>query len=72
VTSETLIGYLIPADSFFVVHCPDCFAPDQHERIPVFDINVRGYRQSCRDCGRLLAGHGQPLWIPELFNGKAR
>jgi ribosomal protein S27E len=64
---ETLIGYLIPSGDFFKVDCLDC-ATDR--RIPLFDVNVRPYRQSCRACGRLLVGHGQPLSVPILFDGK--
>ncbi len=66
-TTDKLIGYLVPGGDFFVAHCPDCAT---NTSTPLFDVNVRGYRQSCRECGRLLAGHGYPLSIPELYNGR--
>jgi len=68
-TEYTRIGYLVPTGEGLVVYCDDCA---EDTRTPLFDVNVRGYRQSCRECGRLLAGHNYPLNIPELFNGKAR
>ena len=59
-----LIGYLIPSGDFFVVHCPACATITS---TPVDRENVAGYRQTCKRCGQLLAGHPD---LPELFNGK--
>ncbi len=62
------IGYLIPSGDFFVVHCPDCAT---NIETPVYRENVAGYRQTCKACGRLLAGPADADW-PELFNGQRR
>ncbi len=43
------IGYLVPSETFYVVHCP------ARARTPVYRENVRGYKQTCKRCGRLLA-----------------
>ncbi len=63
-----LIGYLIPSGDFFVVHCPACATITS---TPVYRENVAGYRQTCKRCGRLLAGPPDPDW-PELFDGRRR
>jgi ribosomal protein S27E len=62
------IGYLIPSGDFFVVHCHDCAT---NIETPVYRENVAGYRQTCKACGRLLAGPADADW-PELFNGQRR
>ena len=47
------IGYLVPSEAFYVVHCR---ARATNIRTPVYRQNGRGYQQTCKRCGRLLAG----------------
>ncbi len=46
------IGYLVPSETFPVVHCP---ARATNIRTPVYREHGRSYKQTCKRCGRLLA-----------------
>lgn len=55
------IGYLVPSETFSVAHCP---ARATNIRTPVDREHVRGYKQTCKRRGRLLAGRPD---APERF-----
>lgn len=82
-TLGTQVGYLIPLRGGHSVVCLDCarqstavsclhliaLAHVSSNPVPVFDVNIRPYRQPCMVCGRELI---QPHAGVILFDGENR
>lgn len=69
-TDSKCIGYLIAYPGFSGVCCQECLdAADKDtvkQPVPLYEVNVHPYKQSCHGCGKVLVQPATSLW-PELF-----
>jgi len=68
-SEHTMVGYLIGVDGHHRVICMECAGKEtdlETFEVPIFDVNLRPYRQRCIRCEKDLIN---PHFEIELFDG---